>query len=398
MQIIAQKRVGNRILHHIRAIAFPRFTGTNGERKAQAYIRNTFQSAGYIINEQEFTSSLFPLEILPRISIAIVCSMIVIAFAILPHIPALSIELSILSLLFMVFGTRWNVVIESLYRVKKFGIIHSKNIIATHPHQQNHINVVFTAHYDSKSQTFSGVTRFFFYSFLTVSALLSIAGIITRVFITFELFYLMIFILPMCTVGLLLQFNSTHNRSIGAYDNASGVGIILELASTFSQENPGVNLAFVATGAEEAGLCGAVALMRDGRFLEHFPPSRTIIINIDGVGCDGPVRVTDRYGVPPVKTGRLVSELCVKIGERFGIKTKRNWMPAGAAMDHIPFASHGYQTVTLSTAKLQKTFHTMHTKRDVVDNISVSALEHCYAIAQEIVDSIPTTQYLASTN
>lgn len=398
MEITTQQRVGRRILQHVRAIAFPRFTGTHGERKAQSYIQTVFHQAGYYINENEFTSSLYPLEVFPRLVIAVLCTLVVGAYLCVEEIPVLSIELCVLTVLIFLFASRWNGLFEKMYSFKKFGELHSKNMIAIHPHQKNHINVVFTAHYDSKSQTFSGVTRFVLYAILAVVLITNICFISAEIFFHWNHLILLIPLIPMCIVGIILQFNATHNHSPGAYDNASGVGVMLELAIANGQEPRGVNLAFVATGAEEAGLCGAVALMHDGRFLEHFPPSRTIIINFDGVGCEGPVQITDRYGIPPAYTGKLVSKLCVKIGERFGIKTKRNWMPTGAAMDHIPLSYHGYQTVTLSTASYSHTFRAMHTSDDVIDNLSIQSLEHCFAIGQEIIDSIPSTQYLASTN
>lgn len=398
MEIITEKRVGRRIMQHIRAIAIPRFAGTSGERIAQTYIRNTFQNIGYVVNEHDFTTSLFPLEVFPRLAIAVICTLIVIAYTSLRSLPVLSFELCFLTLLLIVISSRWNGLFERMYKIKSFGKLQSKNIIAIHSHQQNHLNVIFTAHYDSKSQTFSAVVRFIQLLSLVFFITLSIVSLSLVIVFGLSEIIPIAFIIPMCVIGLLLQCNSTHNRSAGAYDNASGVGVMLELAHTYAHENPGVNLAFVATGAEEAGLCGAVALMHDGRFIEHFSPSRTIIVNLDGMGSDGAVYITDRYGIPPIATGRLLSDLCRKIGMRFGIDTKRHWLPTGAAMDHIPFSYHGYQTVTLSTANFNKTFRAMHTNHDVIENLSVTSLENCFAIAQEIIDSIPTTRYLASAN
>jgi hypothetical protein len=40
----------------------------------------------------------------------------------------------------------------------------------------------------------------------------------------------------------------------------------------------------------------------------------------------------------------------------------------------------------------------MHTRRDTADQLSLDALERCFAVARELVDSLPSAQYLASLN
>ena len=389
MEVIAENRIGRRILRHIRALAYPRFAGTMGEQKAQAYIRAVFQDERYLVTEQQFESSLFPLEFLPRIGVALLSSLLLIAFTVVHTFPALSIELSILVLLLLVMMTRWSTFAESLYNLSRFGRIRSKNLLAVHPVQDRHLNIIFMAHYDSKSQNFSGPFRFALFGasgiLLTLSALL----IVLSILLGFPSDYTVLTLVPACALTLLIQFNTTSNASPGAFDNASGVAVMLELAHAFADVVPNANVSFIATGAEEAGLCGAVALVRDQAFMEQFPPERTVVVNLDGIGSRGPIRITDRYGIPPVKTGALVSHLCQQIALRFGIEAETNWLPTGAAMDHIPFAAHGYQSVTLSSAGWNKAFRAMHTKNDDVEHLDVASLEFCYAIGQEIVDSIP---------
>jgi hypothetical protein len=389
MEVIAENRIGRRILRHVLALAFPRFTGSVGEQKAQSYIRKAFQDEQYLISEQKFESSLFPLELLPRLGVLLLSSILLVALTVTHTFPALTIELSVLTLLLLVLMTRWSPIAEKLYRFSRFGHLRSKNILALHPVQDRHLNIIFTAHYDSKAQSFSGSLRFALFGataiLFTVSALLLISAIVFG----FSTDLVVLTLVPACVTALAIQFNTTSNASPGAFDNASGVAIMLELAHSFAGAVPNANLAFIATGAEEAGLCGAVALVQDGTFIDQFPPERTIVVNLDGIGSQGPIRITDRYGIPPKKTGLLVSHLCLQIANRFGIDARTNWLPTGAAMDHIPFAAHGYQSVTLSSAGWNKTFRAMHTRNDVAANLDVAMLECCYAIGQEIVESIP---------
>ena len=227
------------------------------------------------------------------------------------------------------------------------------------------------------------------FTLIEVMVVVVILGILAAVVVPIPQYALLVTLAPACVLFVLVGASTTSNASPGAYDNASGVSVLLELARTYAGAQPNANLVFVATGAEEAGLCGAVALMQNEDFTAVYPPERSIVINLDGVGSKGPLRVTDRYGIPPVKTGPQVAQLCHDVAARFGIESKSNWLPVGAGMDHIPFAVHGYHSVTLSTAGWNPAFRAMHTKRDTIEKLDVTSLEYCFAVCQEIVDSIP---------
>ncbi|MDH7516069.1 MAG: M28 family peptidase, partial [Bacteroidota bacterium] len=90
----------------------------------------------------------------------------------------------------------------------------------------------------------------------------------------------------------------------------------------------------------------------------------------------------------PVRTGPQLSRLCANIASRFGLDSKSVWVPLGASMDHIPFAAHGYEAVTLSTAGWDIPFRSIHTKHDTPDALDISSLEHCYAVCRELADAV----------
>jgi len=72
----------------------------------------------------------------------------------------------------------------------------------------------------------------------------------------------------------------------GAYDNASGVAAMLEIADAFTrlERRPDRSILFVATTAEEAGLLGAREYLR----APVFPLDRTVLaINLDGANLWG---------------------------------------------------------------------------------------------------------------
>jgi hypothetical protein len=391
MEVLAENRIGRRMLRHITALAYPRATGSDGELDARAYIRDRLLEDDYTLLEHRFTSSLYPGELLPRAGVALLTACLLFAFTAYGSWPAVAAELAGLVLLLLAVATRWPPLLERLYRLRHFGEVESSNLIAVHPHQEARLNVVFTAHYDSKSQTWSGPVRNMLFGAHAVLIASSALSLLAALLFDLPREIILPSLLPACVLALLLQCTISRNGSPGAYDNASGVALLLELAHAYAGEHANANLAFVATGAEEAGLCGAVALMRNEMFAAHFPPERTIVITLDAIGSKGPILVTDRYGLPPVRTGVLVSDLCCKVAARFGLEARSNWVVSGVSMDHIPFAAHGYQSVTLSTAGWNKAFRSMHTTHDVPENLDVPTLELCYAVALEVVDSLPPT-------
>jgi peptidase M28-like protein len=82
----------------------------------------------------------------------------------------------------------------------------------------------------------------------------------------------------------------------GANDNATGVAAVLELARRFAKKPlPGVDVAIVSPGGEEAGSVGMRAWMRDsGRSLER---RSTLVVNLDAIGSGGHLVVSRREGL-----------------------------------------------------------------------------------------------------
>jgi Zn-dependent M28 family amino/carboxypeptidase len=125
----------------------------------------------------------------------------------------------------------------------------------------------------------------------------------------------------------------------GAYDNASGVGLLLEQARAFAALDPGParTVLFMATAAEESGLLGAEW------YVTHplFPLSRTAAaLNVDGVNLWGE---TDDM----IVMGRERSELGAFADARaryLGVELVPDPTPAAGLFfrsDHFPFSKAG---------------------------------------------------------
>ncbi len=130
----------------------------------------------------------------------------------------------------------------------------------------------------------------------------------------------------------------------GTNDNLSGVIASLLLAQRLAADKPAnVEIVFAITGAEEAGLCGADALARSGRF----DPANTVVIALDGI-ANGELHYFLEGEIERAPTpGWLVDELraIAAADPRFG-SINEFAVPVGGT-DVYPFRRHGFAGVSL---------------------------------------------------
>lgn len=131
----------------------------------------------------------------------------------------------------------------------------------------------------------------------------------------------------------------------GAYDNASGVSVLLELATAFArlQSVPGRSIIFIATTAEETGQLGAQRYVMD----PVIPMERTAaVINIDGANLWGPAWDIAAVGAERSTLGEVAEEAARREGLRLS--------PERAAdkgfffrSDHFPFVQAGVPALSI---------------------------------------------------
>ena len=79
---------------------------------------------------------------------------------------------------------------------------------------------------------------------------------------------------------ILLAFTRTENKSFGSLDNASSVGILLELAKILKNNPPkNIDICLLFTGAEEEGLIGASAFIQKHFF--ELDSKKDLFLNLD---------------------------------------------------------------------------------------------------------------------
>ena len=171
----------------------------------------------------------------------------------------------------------------------------------------------------------------------------------------------------------------------GASDNLSGVAGGLLLAKRFlASPLPGVELVFVTTGCEEAGLGGAQALAesRDSAWSR----TNTIVIAIDGLS--GGALHTFREGeVFPIEVPRHLDDAVDHVrasDPRFRDVTPYT-IPVGGT-DVVPFAKLGFDGISVGRIDPE-----LHTPRNY--HLPTDTLEHMDPA--EIVESVDFVEALA---
>ena len=369
-----------RAYQHVKAIAFPRGVGSTGETAAREYIVRHFRDLGLHVVREPFHFTKFPAEVLPRL----VCAIFTPLVFMVPWLgERFSIQMCLLclgSLAVAMALTRWQQPLEKLYDVGKKW--RSENVIATNdvPQTADAPTLIFVAHYDSKSQVLPIAVRAAAYG-IAIAGLISLTGFIL-VQLLFQFWPPNAVLWGIASVSgfclLLLQFNFTQNRSPGGFDNASGIGVLLELARAgMSQQSRCI---FLATGAEEYGMCGALRYIQRRSCTMHpierlAKDEKTFVINLDGLGVGNSVNVITRYGIPPTRTARKLAEALRASGEALGIKTRERYFPIGVGFDSIPIASRGFEAVTLTSGDVGKVALKVHSKHDRGELLNVESLQ-----------------------
>jgi Iap family predicted aminopeptidase len=159
-----------------------------------------------------------------------------------------------------------------------------------------------------------------------------------------------------CTAYVGAHYDSVP-QGPGANDNASGTGSVLELART--HRVPG--LCYLAFGAEEVGLYGSAAFVRD-----HHVGSERFMLNLDMMGkIRGPVLIA---GADEGSTA--LGTRASSIAGTAGIALPLGSFGPFASSDHVSFARVGVPAVTFYAGDDEF----IHTARDNLDNVALEDL------------------------
>jgi hypothetical protein len=373
------------LLDTVRRFAFPRFSGTDGERRAADAVQDALREAGLHIRREPFRTARHAVPRLRLFAHGALAAGIVSAGTVAADQPLAAALLGGAMLVLAASATRWKRSMESAFDVG--AQVESANVVGIREAARPDAPIVVVmAHVDSKSTalpTFvTGLFTLLVVGFLglgTAWCALAAAGLVPP---------------PIAGPGswiaalllLATAVNPFGNASPGALDNASGIAVLLRCARELPADAAlaGAHLQFVATGAEELGLAGAMRWIQShGREL---PVERTVLINVDSVGAGPDLLATDAGGRAP--DGRRFRDVVQSAAEATGRKVRFAPFLPGAGVDSQPVSARGYATVTLLGGVFGTATLRMHTARDRVEALDVAGLEAAVEVVVAIARDV----------
>jgi hypothetical protein len=364
---------GARLLRRGRALAFPRYPGTEGDARAIEMVSGWLGEGGLEVRREEFSYDIRPAFRALRLMLSGCGVMIAVAGFASRESLLLAATLTLLSFLAGGVFLAWAPWLERLYRAE--GPTRTANLMALRPASNPRLSLVFLAHHDSKSQNLTLPYRIG----LTLAAILGGLGLLALLAYRgfggeFQGAVLAPVLGSVSGVSLLvLSTLKSGNRSPGGVDNAGSVAIVCELARLLPERLSGdIELIFLSPGAEEDHMVGAM------RWLDAHAPELVgrpvYALNFDGAGIPGRVVLLERFGL-----GRLFSPLLSRLARRaaadIGIRVRGVFLPPGMGVDAIPFAHRGLDCLTLASGSLGRATLAVHSAGDHGENLDREALE-----------------------
>ena len=400
----------NSALQIARRISIPRVVGTPEEKAVAGYLAEQLRRYGFKVSHQGFKfSNALETAIFVELMIGTILVLLTLGYWIYTgQAPSLFAALIIgLVLLVSPFNRavqngsvtltserpdrRW-----SRFCARLGGRFYARNIVATHATTEDdpRPHLMLVSHYDSKSQRISLVKRIALFA-LFISAGLVYAALLLLGNLLPELLPAAVLVaFSVLVAGLVLMSLRVGNLSPGAIDNAAGVGVCLQLAKSYHQDQDFQNkiaISILITSAEEFGLMGARAYLREYKDALQQRQSRQpqYILNFEGNGLTGKVfMVTDSNTGTFPESAPTLSDYIRKAAAQVGMEVRRLVIP-GALMDHMPFSEAGFDALSLIT--IGSGTRAIHTEEDTPDKLSVEGFEQVGDLAIKLIQLLSSS-------
>jgi Zn-dependent M28 family amino/carboxypeptidase len=167
----------------------------------------------------------------------------------------------------------------------------------------------------------------------------------------------------------------SYNPVLGAFDNLSGVAIVLGIGKYLSENKDNCKIYpthtrvhLISFAGEEAGLRGAKRYAKS--HFDELKSSGTIVVNFDSISTkDKVIIVTKEPGIGAKHDQKVYNEL-LKIAKELKIDTLLGSLPFGAT-DAAVFSKKGIPATTISSLNLKEElkpyYHTRNDKPEVID-------------------------------
>ncbi len=311
----------------------------------------------------------------------LLCALSSFGFILAGHFPVSALLFAVTALIAVFMISGWEKVALFFTKSAERPASLYKSLIAFHPVQDQQYTIVFAAKYSHYSRLFSPAVSKFISLGIVLSSIVGSVLLSATAFTGLPREWMLPALGLLYAFTVAQQFNKQVKSESVRRKNASAPALLLEIAHSFAGSDPNANLVFITGESPEYPGCDAAAILDDPEFQTTFPPERTTIIHIEESGTGDRIRISNRFGIPPVNTGILFTRLIRDIAARFGIETRESWAHLGSESPAAQSYIRGYQSVGLSTYASKK--------RSKKHASQASSHEYLFAIAQEIVDSIP---------
>ena len=163
----------------------------------------------------------------------------------------------------------------------------------------------------------------------------------------------------------------------GANDNASGVSLLLNLASYYSKKTPKYNLVFICFGAEEVGLLGSKYFVNNP--LINLDDVK-LLVNLDivGTGEDG-IAIVNAF--EQEKATKIIG----KINEKVKYFPKIKLRGQAQNSDHFWFSKKNVPALFIYTMGGVKAYHD---PLDIAKTLPLNKIEELQSLIIKLVSSL----------
>lgn len=346
----------------------PRGTGTEGEARARKFCADYLMRAGFAVTEEEFSYSALPgkwaVPLFGLLSLAWFALLSAALDRTEPE-PAFRMTIPLLALLPILYlGAK------RMMRRPRFMVRRARNLIAV----RGGVPAVWLmAHLDTKSQPVPMLLRI-------VGIIVASAAMLTTIVVSVipAVYHLgNVFWAPVTMAGALgslaMLFSGVGNRSPGALDNASGVAAAMLSAVGTPVGTP---VGVLLTSAEELGLAGAWAWVRD-QAARHATRHKRYAINFDGLDDVGALTCMSDPDNP------VAGALQLAASEAGADLRVRKVLP-GIMVDSSALSRSDWDAVTISKGNLS-TLARIHTPADSPDRLTGTGVAEAVEVVTNLI-------------
>lgn len=172
---------------------------------------------------------------------------------------------------------------------------------------------------------------------------------------------------------------ANHNKPIdGANDGASGVGVLLEMARIFNENNPGIGIDILFVDSEDYGVTDnedswalGARYFAENPIKPGYKPTQAILLDmVGGKGAVFPAEYFSRQSAPGLDDAIRAAAAKAGHAERFPAE-----FGSAVTDDHVELIQAGIPAVDIIDYRAGKGFApTWHTMDDNIDNIDKETL------------------------